>query len=98
MPKITIVKQIPKDSQHYTSKQTNRTTYKYNHKTVGTLTVTENDIKLLKAQDTEALANLREVLISQGHEKGIYNIREVLGGCRRFRKEKGFRRIAVIEI
>lgn len=98
MRKITIVKQIPKDSRHYTSKQTNRTTYPYIHKTVDTLTITEDAIRLLKSQDSEAWEQLRITLITRGHEKGIYNIREVLGGCRRFRKEKGFQKIGIVEI
>jgi len=98
MPKITIVKQIPKTQEQLSNRQTRKTTYKYNHKTVGTLTVTENDVKLLKAQNAEAWENLRATLIALGHKKGIYNIREVLGGCRRFHRGRGMPKIGIVEI
>jgi len=96
--KLTIVQQIPKSKEQMQDSQTKRTTYKFCHRTVGTLNVSENELRLLKAQNAEAWENLRAALIALGHKKGIYNIREVLGGCKRFHRGRGMPKIGIVEI
>ena len=93
---MVLVKRMQKGREHYPSSQTNKTTFPYFFKAVEVLAVDSDFVKKLKVADDDALKQL--VLFAKPHGSGHYYAQIALGGCRRFRKEKGFPTISEFDI
>lgn len=87
-----------KDRTHYRDSKTNKSTYPYIFKTIEAIEVQPDLCRGLMKHQEWAMKEVQDMLKERKYKEGNYDVRIVLGGCKRFKKENGFRRVGVIEI
>lgn len=87
-----------KGREHYRDSKTNRSTYSYIFRTIEAIEVPSELCRGLMKRQEWAMKEVQDMLKERKYKEGTYDIRVVLGGCKRFHRGQGFKRTGIVEI